>query len=113
MKKNAEIITSNDILDNRKVPEGMENVKKGKDGHFIVSWDDIFKDFQRCYPTLSKRVVDWWPLEFSTIQICLIDGEYMNYNYDAKQAGFIPEPKIKITSDVAKRIKERLGEDIE
>lgn len=78
-----------------------------------VTWDDIFKDFQRCYPTLSKRVVDWWPLDFAIIQIRLVDNEYMKYDYDIKHAEFIPEPKIKITSEMDKKIKERLGESDE
>lgn len=78
-----------------------------------VTWDVIFQDFQQRFPTLSKRVVDWQPLEFATIQIRLVDNEYMKYNYDMKHAEFIPEPKIKITSDMAKKIKERLGESDE
>lgn len=113
MKKRNEIICNDDIFGNLKVPKGMENVKRGKDGHFIVTWEEIFKDFQLNYPTLSKRVVNWWSVGFATIQIRLIEGEYMQYNYDTKRAEFIPEPKIKITSETAKKIEERLGEDDE
>ena len=98
--------TKNDVLTKRFGIPFEEREEK----HRVVTWEDIYKDFKLHFPSLCKRVTSWRPMNYATIEIHMIEGEYVKYNYDTKHAEFIPAPKIKIPPEMAKKIKERLGE---
>lgn len=51
-----------------------------------VKWKDVYEEFKRLYPNLSKRVMHYEPHSFATIQLFLSDGVRMLYDYDNKRA---------------------------
>lgn len=54
-----------------------------------ITWSEIYSDFRRRHPNLSKGVLDYRPHDYLTIKIIFRDGSEMVYDYDSKRATFI------------------------
>lgn len=55
-----------------------------------ITWREIYKDFCRQLPTLSKQAVDFRPHDYMTIIVYLKDGTRMLYDGLQKRATFVP-----------------------
>lgn len=51
-----------------------------------VTWNKIRKDFKYHYPNLHKLVIHWQPHGYAEIELYLITGDKLVYNYDQKRA---------------------------
>lgn len=54
-----------------------------------ITWAEIYYDFEKRHPKLSKTIEQWRPYDFATVMMYTKDGYCMTYNYDTKQARFI------------------------
>lgn len=54
-----------------------------------TTWTKIFQDFKQRHPTLTKQVSKWQPHSYATIEVKLVDGMSMIYNYDEHRAMII------------------------
>lgn len=53
-----------------------------------VTWDDIYNEFRKNHPTLSKLVSSWRPIDCGMIEIKLKEGDAVIYDYYMHQAKF-------------------------
>ena len=56
-----------------------------------ITWSDVYDDFKRRHPSLSKIAPDFQPYNYATIKLYFIDGKRMTYNYDTKKLSTIRE----------------------
>ncbi len=56
-----------------------------------LTWERIYKNFRKHFPTLAKRVTYWHPHDYATIEIYLDDGSKILYNFDFDKVTFIKE----------------------
>lgn len=61
-----------------KTGRGRQNAEK-------ITWFDIYSDFKRRFPTMSKDAPDFQPHSYATIKLYFTDGRRMLYNYDTKK----------------------------
>lgn len=88
----------------------MDKNNQIEDEHVKLSWKEIYDEFSRTYPTLHKKMIMWEPYGYATIKVHTQGGVDIVYNYDEKRGYILPEPKIKITEEQARKIRERMGE---
>lgn len=65
-----------------------------KNSNVKITWDDVYLDFQKRYPTWRKIVRYWHPHTYGTILIHFEDGITTSYNYDDHQMKFIKDPDL-------------------
>lgn len=51
-----------------------------------LTFNDIFEDFRKRYPRLSKSVTHWVAYDVGRIKIFTIDDLVLTYDYDIHQA---------------------------
>lgn len=49
-----------------------------------LTWTDVYNDFKKRHPKLSKKVLRFEPYDFATILLIFPDRVRMSYNYDTK-----------------------------
>ncbi|MBS6180554.1 MAG: hypothetical protein KH921_07175 [Erysipelotrichaceae bacterium] len=50
-----------------------------------ITWSDIYLDFQRRFPNLSKKAIHYCANGYLSIQVFFDDGSKMNYDYMAQR----------------------------
>ena len=51
-----------------------------------ITWQAIAEDFRKHHPSLSKDMTYWVPCGIATIEIHIIGGMILEYNYDLHKA---------------------------
>ncbi len=57
-----------------------------------ITFTDIYKDFKKRFPNLSKKTEDWRPNGYLSILIFFKDSSEMVYDYLWKKGSFIVLP---------------------
>ena len=60
--------------------------KKEKQKVDKLTFDDIFEDFRKQYPRLSRSIIRWYAYNVGQIKIITIDNLELIYDYDEHQA---------------------------
>lgn len=55
-----------------------------------ITWDMVYEDFMKTYPTLVKSVTRWNSYDVGVIEIYLMDGTRLLYDYDERKATILP-----------------------
>ena len=70
-------------MENRRLSRG-----KGRPGRRsveMITWADVYADFKRQFPSLSKMAPDFQPFNYATIKLYFVGGKRMLYDYDTKK----------------------------
>ena len=51
-----------------------------------ITWGLIIEDFKKRHPRLSKDISYWFPCGIATIEIHMLGGMILEYNYDFHKA---------------------------
>ena len=50
-----------------------------------ITWKDVFDDFKKTYPNMSRTVITFDPHSYATVILYFPDRVRMTYNYDTKE----------------------------
>ena len=56
-----------------------------------ITWKELYSEFRKTYPTLSKLAVWYRPQDWMTILIYFSDGTKIKYDGFEKKAAFVEE----------------------
>lgn len=55
-----------------------------------LNWNDVYQDFRKRHPRLSRMSLNYIPKSYAEILIYLKDGTKLVYNYDTRRVRFNP-----------------------